>query len=341
MNGDPLIPVVDLHADLGWRMEGHPYDPLVDAPGEHIDLPRLRRGGVALLGAALYTPAEHAAPAAAAAYAARVLGLLEETVRRSGGALRWVRERAEVGAAVRNPDPRGPALLLTMEGVAPLGEDPAALDRFHAAGLRVVGLTHNPRNAAGDGTGVPVAERRRGLTGFGKELVRRMGELGIVPDIAHLAEEACGDLFALARGPVLCTHGGVRGVKDHWRNLSDDQVRAVAASGGVVGVDAYPGHVARGEQGTLEDMALHMEHVAAVGVWEAVAVGADFAGFDGATVEGMEDAAGYPNLARYLLARGWTRDQVEAAFWRNTLRALEGGEGGVRGGCEARGVKKK
>ena len=91
-----------------------------------------------------------------------------------------------------------------------------------------------------------------------------MGDLGIVPDIAHLAEEACGDVFDLARGPVICTHGGVRAVKDHWRNLSDAQVKAVAGSGGVIGIDAYPGHVVRGEKGTMDDVAAHMEHVAAL-----------------------------------------------------------------------------
>jgi membrane dipeptidase len=316
-------PVVDLHADLLWRMEIHPYDPLADAPGEHLDLPKIRAGGAAVLGAAIYTPEEHAAPGAAAAYGAKLLRILRNLLERSGGGFRQVRTRAEVAAAVRTPDPRGAALLLTMEGVAPLEGDLAALDRFHAEGLRVVGLTHNPRNAAGDGTGVPAAERRRGLTSFGKDLLRRMGDLGIVPDIAHLAEEDCPDVFALARGPVICTHAGVRAVKDHWRNLSDAQVRAVAASGGFVGIDAYPGHVARGERGTLEDVALHMEHVVSLAGAAHVGVGADFGGFDGPVVEGMEDASGYPRLAEFLLGRGWKREDVEAAFHGNAVRVLE------------------
>ncbi len=318
-----MIPAVDLHADLLWRLETHPYDALAGAAGEHLDLPKLRAGGVSLLGAAVYTPAEHAAPAAAAAYGETVLGILDGLLARSGGALRQVRTRAEVLAAASTLDPRGPALLLTMEGAAPLGTEVGNLDRFHARGLRILGLTHNPRNLAGDGTGVPVAERRRGLTPFGRDLVRRMGDLGIVPDIAHLAEEACGDVFDLARGPVICTHGGVRAVKDHWRNLSDAQVKSVAASGGVIGIDAYPGHVVRGEKGTMEDVALHMEHVAALVGHRHVALGLDFAGFDGPVVEGLEDASGYPRLAEFLLLRGWTRPQVEGVFHANAVRVLE------------------
>ena len=317
-----MIPAVDLHADLLWRLETNPYDALAGKEGEHIDLPKLRAGGVALLGAAIYTPEENAAPAAAAAYAAKVLGILDGLVARSGGALRQVRGRDEVVAAASTLDPRGPAFVLTMEGASPLGAEVEALDRFHARGLRVLGLTHNPRNLAGDGTGVPVAERRRGLTPFGRDLVRRMGELGIVPDIAHLAEEACGDVFDLARGPVVCTHGGVRAVKDHWRNLSDAQVKAVAATDGVVGIDAYPGHVVRGERGTMEDVSAHMEHVAALVGHRHVALGLDFAGFDGPVVEGLEDASGYPRLADHLLGRGWTREQVEGAFFRNAARVL-------------------
>jgi len=317
-----VIPAVDLHADLLWRLETHPYDALAATAGEHLDLPKLRAGGVALLGAAIYTPEEHAGPGAGAAYGEKVLAILDDLLMRSAGALRQVRTRAEVLAAASTLDPRGPALMLTMEGAAPLGTEVAALDRFHARGLRILGLTHNPRNAAGDGTGVPVPDRRKGLTPFGRDLVRRMGDLGIVPDIAHLAEEACGDVFDLARGPVICTHGGVRAVKDHWRNLSDAQVKAVAASGGVIGIDAYPGHVVRGEKGTMDDVAAHMDHAAALVGHRHVALGLDFAGFDGPVVEGLEDASGYPRLADFLLARGWTREQVEGVFHGNAARVL-------------------
>ena len=316
------LPVADLHVDLLWRMESRPYDPLRDAPGEHVDLPKLRAGGAALLGAAVYTPEEHAGPGAGEAYGERLLGILRDLVGRSGGALRLAATRGEAAAALDAPDPRGPALLLTMEGAAPLGSDAANLDRWFRRGLRVLGLTHNPRNAAGDGTGVPAAERRRGLTPFGRDLVRRAGDLGVVLDIAHLAEEACGDLFDLARGPVVCTHAGVRAVKDQWRNLSDPQVRSIAATGGVVGVDAYPGHVAREGRGTLEDVALHLEHVASLAGVRHAALGADFAGFDGPTVEGMEDASGYPRLAELLRGRGWREEDLEAVWWRNWRRVL-------------------
>ena len=316
------LPVADLHADLLWRLESHPYDPLADAPGEHFDLTKMRAGGAALLGAAVYTPEDHASPGRGEAYGEKLLGILDALVARSDGALRRVGSRGEAAAALARPDPRGPALLLTMEGAAPLGTDPARLDRWFARGLRVLGLTHNPRNAAGDGTGVPVAERRRGLTPFGRDLVRRAGDLGVVLDLAHLAEEACGDLFDLARGPVVCTHAGVRAVKDQWRNLSDAQVRSIAASGGVVGVDAYPGHVAREGSGTLDDVAAHLEHVVSlVGVRHA-ALGADFAGFDGPTVAGMEDASCYPRLAAHLRGRGWREEDLEAVWWRNWHRVL-------------------
>ena len=94
------------------------------------------------------------------------------------------------------------------------------------------------------------------------------------------------------------------------------------STGGVIGIDAYPGHVVRGDRGTLEDIALHLEHVASlVGVRHA-ALGADFAGFDGATVEGMEDASGYPRLASFLRGRGWREEDLEAVWWRNWARVL-------------------
>ena len=324
MAGGERIPVLDFHCDLPWEVERTGYDPLVPAPGHHLDLPRLREGGVAVLGTVIDTPEEEAAPDRAPAYAARLLAIIGDLVARSGGALHRVATPAEVGEALRRPEPGRTALLLTMEGVAPLAGDAGALERFHGSGVRLVGLTHNPRNAAGDGTGVPAAERTGALTAFGKDLVRRMGDLGIVPDIAHLAGECCPDLFAAARGPVVCTHAGVRAVADHWRSLSDDQVRAVAATGGVVGIDAYPPHI-RGAAGeaTLEDIARNLEHVASlVGVRHA-ALGADFCGFDGPAVRGFEDVSRYPALEAFLGERGWSREDVEGVFWRNGLRVLE------------------
>ena len=90
----------------------------------------------------------------------------------------------------------------------------------------------------------------------------------------------------------------------------------------VVGVDAYPGHVAREGSGTLDDVAAHLEHVVSlVGVRHA-ALGADFAGFDGPTVAGMEDASCYPRLAAHLRGRGWREEDLEAVWWRNWHRVL-------------------
>jgi membrane dipeptidase len=279
---------------------------------------------MALLTSAIYTPATEASdPVTAKLYGERLLALRADVVRRSGGAIRIATSIREVREAVTSPSPAGPSVLLSMEGVAPLGGDAAALDWWYAQGLRVVGLTHNPRNAAGDGTGVPVAERRRGLTPFGRELMVRMGELGVLPDIAHLAEEACGDVFDGARGPVVCTHAGVRAVNDHWRNLSDAQVRSVAASGGVVGIDFYPPHIGRDGVAALADVVAHMEHVASLVGVEHVALGADFGGFDEPGTTGLEDASCYPALAAALRERGWTAEHVAAAFHGNALRVLE------------------
>jgi membrane dipeptidase len=315
--------VVDLHADVPWRVAETGYDPLRDAPGEHVDLFKLRDGGVALLGMVIYTPADQAGPERAPEYGRRLLEIVRDLADRSRGALRLVATREDVVAAIRRPDEKGPAMLLTMEGVAPLAGSVDNLDPWLEAGVRVIGLTHNPRNAAGDGTGVPVEERSGSLTDFGRDLVARMGEVGVLPDIAHLAEECCDDLFAAATGPVVCTHAGTRALKDHWRNLSDDQIRAIAATGGYVGIDAYPGHVGRERGCTVDDVVDHMEHVASLVGHEHVGVGADFAGFDGEPCVGLEDAGRYPVLARRLADRGWTRVQVEGALYGNALRVLE------------------
>lgn len=320
----PSTTIVDLHADLLWRTCEQGKDPWADCPGEMLDLPRMGRHGPTVQLFTLYTPGDRVKEAATA-YADGLHAIWTDLVRRGEGRLRWIRSRADL----RSTAPADLAGLLSMEGASPLRGEIALLDRYVEMGVRSLGLTHNPRNEAGDGCMVPDGERR-GLTEFGRDLVRGCAARGVLLDVAHLAPEGFDDLMETwattpERPPVVTTHTGAKAVTPHRRNLTDAQLRDLAATGGLAGVTCYPPHVARNDTGTtLEDVIAHLEHMAEVIGPEHVAVGADLDGFDPPGLpDGCDTPLVYGRTEAALLARGWTRAQVDGVLGGNALRVLE------------------
>jgi membrane dipeptidase len=319
----PAAFVVDLHADLLWRSELTGKDGWADCPDEMLDLPRMSNAGPSLQLFTLYTPGEHRGPAATA-YARKLHAIWTSLVERGGGRLRWIRSRDELLSAPAD----GLSGLLSMEGASPLAGNASLLDEFFALGVRSLGLTHNPRNEAGDGCMVPAAERR-GLTDFGRGLVRRCAELGVLLDVAHLAPEGFRDLMDEVAKlstpvPVVSTHTGALALTKHARNLDDVQLRELAASGGLAGVTLYPPHVRReGRPDALANALEHLEHMAEVCGAGHVAIGADLDGFDPPGLPGGADTPScYGLIETGLLARGWSRQDVDAALGGNARRVL-------------------
>ncbi|MCE9634132.1 MAG: membrane dipeptidase [Planctomycetes bacterium] len=319
----PAVPTVDLHADLLWRTAEKGKSPWAVCEGEMLDLPRMRQHGPSLQMFTLYTPGKHTGDAATA-YARRLLAIWVGLVEEGAGRVGWVTSRTGLDHVASDTF----SGILSMEGASPLRGEIALLDDFYAAGVRSLGLTHNPRNEAGDGCMVPDGERR-GLTALGRAVVRRCAELGVLLDVAHLAPEGFRDLMdevahCPSPPPVVTTHTGAMAVTKHPRNLTDSQLRELAGCGGLAGVTFYPPHVAReGHAASLDDPVVHLEHMASVMGVEHVGVGADLDGFD---PPGLPDGCDTPHLygaleAR-LLARGWRREHVDGVLGGNALRVL-------------------
>jgi membrane dipeptidase len=319
----PSAFVVDLHADLLWRSELTGKDPWNDCVGEMLDLPRMLVGGPSLQLFTIYTPGEHKGESATA-YAHKLHAMWTDFVARGAGRVSWAKSKDDV---LRAPTD-GLTGVLSMEGASPLAGRLDLLDEFFAMGVRSLGLTHNPRNEAGDGCMIPAAERR-GLTEFGRALVRRCAELGVLLDVAHLAPEGFRDLMDEAAKcpsppPVVSTHTGAMALTKHARNLEDAQLRELAQSGGLAGVTCYPPHVRiEGRPDSIENVLDHLEHVAEVCGVRHVAVGADLDGFD---PPGLPDGADSPNcyamIEAGLLARGCPREDVDLTLGGNARRVL-------------------
>lgn len=212
---------------------------------------------------------------------------------------------------------------LSFEGAGPLAEAPESLDSWVARGVRVIGLVHTEHNALASSSGDAQAVTF-GLTEAGARLVRRAHSLGVAVDVSHASDRAVTDVLALARetsGVVVATHSNARALCDHPRNLTDEQLRGIAHTGGVVGLNFHAPFVVRGRPAKLADVvrqALHLVKVAGV---DHVAIGADFEGGI-RPARGLEDASKFPELARALARAGLKEGDIRKLLAENALRVL-------------------
>jgi microsomal dipeptidase-like Zn-dependent dipeptidase len=205
--------------------------------------------------------------------------------------------------------------LLAIEGAQSLEGELRNLDALYAAGFRMLGLVHFFDNAVG---GSVHGEGKGGLTDFGRAVVQRAEQLGMLIDVAHASAALVDDVIALATRPLLSSHGGVRGTCDNHRSLSDAQARAIAASGGVIGIGFWP-RATCGDDVAAIVRALRYA-VDLVGV-EHVALGSDFDG----SVQVPFDASGLPLLTEALLQAGFSHADLEKLMGGNVVRILQSG----------------
>jgi membrane dipeptidase len=219
------------------------------------------------------------------------------------------------------------AAILHLEGAEPLAPDLSDLDRWYERGLRSVGLVWSRANAFAEG--VPfrfpsTPDIGPGLSAAGHELVRACNDLGIVVDLSHLNEAGFWDVARLSSAPLVATHSNAHSLCASSRNLTDAQLDAIGASGGVVGVN-FAVSFLRKDGGQvaatpLEEIVRHVEHIATrIGI-DHVAFGSDF---DGALVpDALGGIAGLPKLVDALRAGGFDDEGIAKVTHRNWLRVL-------------------
>lgn len=338
----PQIPIFDGHNDA---LTADNHATLATGGGAgHLDLPRMRAAGVRGGMFAVFTESDepHADPqpqpdgsyarplsppvqqSHAAATSTAVAGRLFALER--AGAVRIARSLADLDAAATGDGP--PATVLHFEGAEALDPDLESLETWYAAGLRSLGPVWSRPNAFAHG--VPFVfpsspDTGPGLTGAGKQLVHRCAELGIAVDLSHMNEAGFWDVARLDAGPLTVSHAGVHAICPASRNLTDAQIDAVGASGGLIGV-VFACFFVRPDMANDPDTPLaqiveHVRYIAErVGV-EHVAFGSDF---DGATIPApLGDVSGYPKLLAALADDGFSASEVRAIAWDNWRRVLD------------------
>ena len=212
---------------------------------------------------------------------------------------------------------------LAVEGMEAIGADPAGIDRYVEFGARIGMLTWNEENLLATGAG---GDPQNPLTDAGCRAVRRMQDLGMIVDVSHLNDGGFKDVIRLAQAPVIASHSNCRKLCDVRRNLTDDQLRAIRDTGGVVGVNVHHAFVhAEPEKQTVAMLARHAAHMADVMGVEYVACGFDFCEFFGPGNEGaqgMEDCSRSGSFLLELEKLGMTARERELVARGNFLRVL-------------------
>ena len=165
------------------------------------------------------------------------------------------------------------ALVLALEGCPAIGSNVEILQTLYALGVRIAALTHYGRNALADGSGEDATGSR--LTRAGVAAIAEMERLGALVDVSHLGASGVEHVLELATRPVIATHSCARALRDHHRNLTDDQIKAIAATGGVICLNFYAGFVAEHDP-TMDRLVDHVEHLIAVAGPDHVGIGPDF-----------------------------------------------------------------
>jgi membrane dipeptidase len=311
--------VVDLHADtfelvheLGYDLAREHRSPFwADRRLGHVDVPRLRRGGVNAQVFGVVIPPWYG-PEQARRKIARQGRLVTDTCQRLGDRLVRAGTAAEILAAQRGGKI---AVLVSVEGSHGLADDEAALEEIVAQGVRSVGPAHIFDSAAAPSS---YRHREASLSDAGWRFVERLRERSILVDLAHMPRGPFLAICESAPAPVLVSHTGVAGVAPLWRNVDDDQIRAVAATGGVVGVIYARQYLRRpGADGVVD----HLEHLIAVGGEDVPALGSDFDGLVKPPWD-VADASGHPRVTEALLKRGHTERLIRKILGLNALRVL-------------------
>lgn len=307
--------VFDAHIDTVMDWTDGKRDFATRSEKGHVDLPRMREGGVDVQIFALFVPPEYHPDRSLP----RLLQMLDAFFReldRNAGDLALCTNAREIDAALAGGRI---AAILSIEGAEPIGTDLARLRVLHRLGVRAMGLVWNGRNAVGDGIGE--VRTNGGLTTFGVKVVEEMNRLGMIVDVSHLNEPGFWDVAAVSTKPFIASHSNCRALCDHPRNLTDDQIRELAKAGGVMGLNFHPGFIHESGRATLDQLLDHAEHVLQLVGPDHLGLGTDYDGIS-TTPEGLDDVSRLPRFTEGLLARGYDETTVRKVLGGNFLRVV-------------------
>ena len=297
----------------------------VDNTDAHVDFPKLMRGGVDAAFFALYVPADME-ELQAYAHAKALFNSVQRTVAAHEDKAAYATTAKQ---AHENKAKGLFSVFLGLENGSPIGNSLDRLREFYDMGVRYVTLCHTRNNEICDSC-ASEEKRWHGLSPFGREVVREMNRLGMLVDVSHISDEAFYDVLECSSKPVVATHSCCRALADHPRNMTDEMIKALAASGGVIQINFYPvfldssfkeEEMFTAERPSYKKIADHIDHVVQLVGINHVGIGSDFDGIDVAP-DGLDDISLMPALFEELRSRGYSESDLNKIASENFFNAF-------------------
>lgn len=320
--------VVDTHNDTMMKVIDSitwlPKIDIKDNTKNHIDIPKLRAGGLNVPFFAAYTSGFYGnTPKSISRTLALINGLYwteinNRDIFKITSSTKQIEKTVKEGKIAAVP---------TIEGAYSLDKNNAIglVNQYYNLGIRVIGLTWNYSNNLGEGASrvygdTPRTPSSGGLTSLGKEVIKEMNRLGIIVDVSHMSENTFWDIINTTNAPIIASHSGVYSLKKHARNLNDEQLKAVKKNRGVISIVFYPEFLTNSESAYIKDYVDHIDYVVNLIGIDHVGIGSDF---DGSSLPlDLEDSSELYKVTEELIRRNYKKEDIEKILGKNILRVL-------------------
>lgn len=310
--------LIDLHNDILAIMISEPSYRLGNLNStHHTDIPRLQKGGVDIQFFSVWvSPSQY--PNNPYAQSQVMINLFNSELALNQNTIGHANTPQE---AISLNNAGKIAAVIGVEGGHTIENDLNKLAQLYNQGMRYMTITWNNSTSWAVSAQDP-RSTTVGLSEFGKSVIRAMDSLGIIIDVSHTGIKTIQDILQITTNPIIASHSGVRALRNHYRNLYDNQIIAIANSGGVIGVVFYPPFLTSGSSANIDTVIKHIDYIKNLVGIDYVAIGSDFDGI-GVTPIGLENVSKFPALTMRLLERGYSQQDVEKILGGNFMRVFE------------------
>lgn len=313
--------LVDTHNDFVWKVFDKGAEFGIRNSFTHSDLPKLKEGGMDLQVFAVWIPMNQVKRSFN--FTVEQIERLKKFESENFQDFEYAESYSDILRIINENKICG---LIGIEGGTAIGDDVENVKTFYDMGVRYIGLTWNNSNRISTSAKEAVLKNKAGgLTEFGKDVIRKMNETGMLIDVSHLSEAGFWDVMELSSDPIIASHSNCYSINPHYRNLTDEQIKAIADKGGYIGINFYDEFL--DENGKVNGVSIdkvieHIDHIKEIAGTDCIGIGSDF---DGGITPPRElyDATQYPVLTEKLLNSGYTQEEVKKILGENFLRVYK------------------
>lgn len=310
--------LIDTHNDFIYQVYEKGVDFAIRNPGTQSDLPKLKEGGVDVQVFAVWIPTRELKRSYE--FTVEQIGRLKDMASANASQFEFAEKSDDILRITGEGKLCG---IIGVEGGTAVEDDAGKVKELFDLGVRYIGLTWNNSNliatSAKDETG---KGKKGGLTDFGREVIAKMNETGMLIDVSHLGEKSFWDVIGISEDPIIASHSNSYTLNPHFRNLTDAQIKAIAEKGGYIGINFCDKFLVESGGAEIEDVLRHIDYIRDLVGIDCIGIGSDFDG--GITAPaGLEDATKYPELTKRLLERGYPVSDVKKILGENFLRVFK------------------